>query len=76
MAVSILTLIIPFSVESERPRRYLDSALITISCKLSYIQKVNVAYEGVLNSDVQYRFVIDINFVSKNSMGYELTTAQ
>jgi D-arabinose 1-dehydrogenase-like Zn-dependent alcohol dehydrogenase len=59
----------PLLVESERPRRYLNSVLITISIKLSYIQKVNEAYEGVLNSDVQYRFVIDINSLNKNSGG-------
>lgn len=69
VAVSTLTLIILLLVESERPRRYLNSVLITISSKLSYIQKVNEAYEGVLNSDVQYRFVIDINSLNKNSGG-------
>jgi hypothetical protein len=69
LAVSTLTITIPLLVESERPRRYLNSVLITISSKLSYIQKVNEAHEGVLNSDVQYRFVIDINSLNKNSGG-------
>ena len=36
---------------------------ITCDIELIPIQKVNEAYERILNSDVRYRFVIDLNFL-------------
>jgi len=36
------------------------SISITYNVELILIQKVNEAYERILNSDVQYRFVIDL----------------
>jgi uncharacterized zinc-type alcohol dehydrogenase-like protein len=41
------------SAESEKPAIAFDIELIPI-------QKVNEAYERVVNSDVRYRFVIDL----------------
>jgi uncharacterized zinc-type alcohol dehydrogenase-like protein len=38
---------------------------IACDVELIPIQKVNEAYEHILNSDVRYRFVIDLNSLGK-----------
>ena len=39
---------------------------IQCNIELITIQKVNEAYERILNSDVRYQFVIDLKSLTKN----------
>ena len=51
------------------PQQMLDfCSKHNIQCNIELIpiQKVNEAYERILNSDVRYRFVIDLKSLTKN----------
>ena len=51
--------------ETQEMLNFCSKHNITCDVELIPIQKVNEAYERILNSDVRYRFVIDLNSLKK-----------
>lgn len=53
-------------LETQQMLDFCSKHNIQCNIELIPIQKVNEAYERILNSDVRYRFVIDLKSLTKN----------
>jgi uncharacterized zinc-type alcohol dehydrogenase-like protein len=53
-------------LETQQMLDFCSKHNIQCNIELIPIQKVNEAYERILYSDVRYRFVIDLKFLTKN----------
>lgn len=53
-------------LETQQMLDFCSKHNIQCNIELIPIQKVNEAYERTLNSDVRYRFVIDLKSLTKN----------
>lgn len=53
-------------LETQQMLNFCSKHNIQCNIELIPIQKVNEAYERTLNSDVRYRFVIDLKSLTKN----------
>ena len=53
-------------LETQQMLDFCSKHNIQCNIELIPIQKVNEAYERILNSDVRYRFVIDFKSLTKN----------
>ena len=53
-------------IETQQMLDFCSKHNIQCNIELIPIQKVNEAYERILNSDVRYRFVIDLKSLTKN----------
>ena len=53
-------------LETQQMLDFCSKHNIQCNIELIPIQKVNEAYERILNSDVRYQFVIDLKSLTKN----------
>ena len=53
-------------LETQQMLDFCSKHNIQCNIELITIQKVNESYERILNSDIRYRFVIDLKSLTKN----------